>query len=157
MLTVGVDAHKRVNMAVAVDATGRELARWRGANNAEGWRQLAAWAAAQGEEARWGLEGAWNYGRGLAQFLVELGATVYEVNALDRRRSAAGAHDGQERRPRRPRRGAGGLAQGGHPAAGDGGRCDRDPGPAGRRARGGGRGEHAATQSVAPAPAPARS
>jgi transposase len=81
MLTVGVDAHKRVNMAVAIDATGREVARWRGANNAEGWQQLAGWAAAEGGASRWGIEGAWNYGRGLAQYLVELDATVYEVNA----------------------------------------------------------------------------
>jgi len=81
MITVGVDAHKRVNMAVALDAAGREAARWRGANNVEGWRQLAAWASALGEGVRWGIEGAWNYGRGLAQFLVEADATVYEVNA----------------------------------------------------------------------------
>jgi hypothetical protein len=33
MLTVGVDAHKRVNMAVAIDAAGREVARWRGPNS----------------------------------------------------------------------------------------------------------------------------
>ena len=48
MLTVGVDAHKRVNMAVAIDAAGREVARWRGPNSVEGWQQLAAWAAAEG-------------------------------------------------------------------------------------------------------------
>src|SRR5438270_5958646 len=94
MLTIGVDAHKRTNMAVAIDAAGRELARWRGPNSVDGWRQLAAWAAALGEEARWGIEGAWNYGRGLAQCLVEAGATVYEVNA---RWTAAG-----RRRARRP-------------------------------------------------------
>src|SRR5919202_5681626 len=81
MLTIGVDAHKRVNLAVAIDAAGREVARWRGPNSVEGWRQLAAWAAALGEDTRWGIEGAWNYGRGLAQFLVEAGAAVYEVNA----------------------------------------------------------------------------
>ena len=81
MLTVGVDAHKRTNMAVAIDAMGREVARWRGPNSVEGWQQLAAWAAARDADARWGIEGAWNYGRGLAQHLVEAGATVYEVNA----------------------------------------------------------------------------
>jgi transposase len=81
MLTVGVDAHKRTNVAVALDATGRELARWRGPNNVAGWHQVAAWAAALDREARWGIEGAWKYGRGLAQCLVEAGAAVYEVNA----------------------------------------------------------------------------
>ncbi len=29
---------------------------------------------------RWGIEGAWNYGRGLSQHLVEAGEEVYEVN-----------------------------------------------------------------------------
>src|SRR3954467_15359129 len=81
MLTSGVDAHKCTNMAVAIDAAGREVARWRGPNTVAGWQQLAAWAAALAPEARWGIAGAWNYGRGLAQCLVETGATVYEVNA----------------------------------------------------------------------------
>ena len=91
MFTIGVDAHKRVNMAVAIDAAGREVARWRGPNSVEGWRQLAAWAAGLGD-ARWGIEGAWNYGRGLAQSLVEAGAAVYEVNA---RWTAAGRRRGR--------------------------------------------------------------
>ena len=103
MLTIGVDAHKRMNMAVAIDAAGPEVARWRGANNVEGWRQLAAWAAAQGEEARWGIEGAWNYGRGLAQCLVAAGATVHEVNARwtaagRRRARTPGKSDGLDAR-----------------------------------------------------------
>ncbi|HEY8602342.1 MAG TPA: IS110 family transposase [Thermomicrobiales bacterium] len=80
MLAIGVDAHKAVHVAVAVDATGREVARWRGANSGEGWRELAAWAAALGDARRWGIEGAWNYGRGLAQHLVDAGEAVYEVN-----------------------------------------------------------------------------
>ena len=50
MLTIGVDAHKRVNMAVAIDAAGREVARWRGPNSVAGWQQLAAWAAALGQD-----------------------------------------------------------------------------------------------------------
>jgi len=81
MLTIGVDAHKRVNMAVAIDAAGREVARWRGPNSVEGWQQLAAWASALGSDRRWGIEGAWNYGRGLAQALVAAGAEVYEWTA----------------------------------------------------------------------------
>jgi len=45
-----------------------------------GWPHLAQWAAALGETVRWGSEGAWNYGRGLAQYLLLREATVYEVN-----------------------------------------------------------------------------
>jgi transposase len=80
MLTIGVDAHKAVHAAVAVDATGRERATWQGPNSVDGWHQVASWAAGLGEPCRWGIEGAWNYGRGLAQHLVASGAEVYEVN-----------------------------------------------------------------------------
>jgi len=89
MITIGVDAHKSLHVALAVDATGRPLGQWRGSNSVEGWDGLRRWAAAQGEVRQWGIEGAWNYGRGLAQFLVGAGETVYEVNprwtALGRR------------------------------------------------------------------------
>ncbi len=94
MLTIGVDAHKRVHMAVAVDAAGRAVARWRGANSVAGWRQVAARAAGLGEVVRWGIEGAWNDGRGLAQHRVALGVEVFAVNP---RWTAAG-----RRRARRP-------------------------------------------------------
>lgn len=80
VITIGVDAHKRVHAAVAIDEAGREIAQWRGPNSPAGWQQLAAWTASLGTPCRWGIEGAWNYGRGLAQCLVEAGATVYEVN-----------------------------------------------------------------------------
>lgn len=103
MLTIGVDAHKQVNMAVAIDAAGREVARWRGPNTTAGWQQLAAWAVALDGDTRWGIEGAWNYGRGLAQHLVAGGAAVYEVNArwtaAERRRARTpGKSDGLDAR-----------------------------------------------------------
>jgi transposase len=80
MLTIGVDAHKRVHAAVAIDAAGREQAQWRGTNTPAGWHALREWAAALAPEACWGIEGAGQYGRGLAQTLVQSGATVVEVN-----------------------------------------------------------------------------
>jgi transposase len=80
MVVIGVDAHKRVHAAVALDDAGRELGRWTGANSPDGWSQLLEWASASGSPRRWGGEGAWNYGRGLAQHLVAAGEKVYEVN-----------------------------------------------------------------------------
>ena len=83
MITLGVDAHKSVHAAVALDDAGRELGRWRGANSRAGWAELYRWGAALGPPAaprRWGIEGAWNYGRGLAQHLVGAGETVHEVS-----------------------------------------------------------------------------
>ena len=83
MLTIGVDAHKRVHEAVALDAVGQERGRRRVPNSAAGWHELLAWAAgAGGAEGprRWGIEGAWGSGRGLAQHLVAAGEPVYEVS-----------------------------------------------------------------------------
>lgn len=81
MITIGVDAHKRMHVALALDDAGQELGHWRGLNSAAGWRSLAQWAGELGCQRRWAIEGAWNYGRGLAQQLVAAGETVYEVNA----------------------------------------------------------------------------
>ncbi len=80
MITIGVDAHKRVNQGLAIDDAGVELDRWRGVNDAHGWADLMAWAETLGDARRWGVEGAWSYGRGLAQQLVALGEQVYDVN-----------------------------------------------------------------------------
>lgn len=80
MVTIGVDAHKRVHAAVAIDEAGREIAAWRGANTPAGGRAVQAWARALDPAAIWGIEGAGQYGRGLAQALIRTGTTVVEVN-----------------------------------------------------------------------------
>jgi transposase len=94
MVTIGIDAHKWVVVAAAIDPVGAEVAHWRGPNTPEGWRALDTWRGALGDACQWGVEGAWNHGRGLAHHLVATGATVYEVNA---RLTAEG-----RRRARRP-------------------------------------------------------
>ena len=81
MITIGIDAHKREHAAVAIDGDGREIGHWRGPNDPEAWRELRDWVQGLGDEHHWGIEGAWSYGRGLAQSLVDVGATVDEVNA----------------------------------------------------------------------------
>jgi transposase len=81
MITIGVDAHKRVHVAVALDAAGRQLGVWKGPNCARAWQELQAWAVAFGGQRVWGVEGAWSYGRGLAQHLVVDGEVVYDVNS----------------------------------------------------------------------------
>ena len=93
MVIIGVDAHKRVHVAVATDEAGRELGRWQGLNSLQGWKDLGEWAASLAAERCWGIEGAWNYGRGLAQHLVTIGETVYEVNP---RWTAAGRSRGRK-------------------------------------------------------------
>jgi transposase len=54
-----------------------------------GWKEVQDWADELGDRRQWGIEGAWSYGRGLAQQLVACDEIVYEVNtrwtALGRR------------------------------------------------------------------------
>jgi transposase len=91
MITIGVDAHKSVHQALALDAAGTILGAWRGANAPDPWQQLLDWAKSLPGPRQWGIEGAWNYGRGLAQFLVAHKETVFEVNprwTAERRRRA---------------------------------------------------------------------
>jgi transposase len=80
MMSIGIDAHKSVHVAVALNHAGQVVGHWRGANSAQGWAEVATWAAQWPDERQWGIEGAWNYGRGVAQSLVAAGETVYEVN-----------------------------------------------------------------------------
>lgn len=80
LITIGVDAHKRLHVAVAVDEAGREIGGWRGPNSPAGWQELLSWSSQLACETQWGIEGAWGNGRGLAQHLVERGNTVYEIN-----------------------------------------------------------------------------
>jgi hypothetical protein len=44
MITIGVDTHKRVHVAYAVDDAGQELGQWWGPNSAARWHQLAEWS-----------------------------------------------------------------------------------------------------------------
>lgn len=67
MLTIGVDAHKRVHAALALDDAGAVLGSWRGPNTVNGWMELSHWAQQWPVVRQWGIEGAWNYGRGVAQ------------------------------------------------------------------------------------------
>ena len=80
MLILGVDAHKRVHQAVAVDERGHVVAVWRGGNRPDAWAELHGWAAELAEQRRWGIEGAHTFGHGLAQYLVAAGEAVHDVD-----------------------------------------------------------------------------
>ena len=80
MITIGVDAHKETHMAEAVDGLGRPVGHIEISSTSQGWRKLFRWATRLGAERMWGIEGAWSYGRGLAQHLVSVGESVYEIN-----------------------------------------------------------------------------
>jgi transposase len=94
MLYIGVDPHKSLHVAVAVDDAGREIGAWSGGNRPASWLELLHWAVLLGEQRCWGVEGAWSFGRGLSQLLVRSGECVYDINP---RWTAAGRRQARKR------------------------------------------------------------
>ena len=90
----GVDTHRDVHVAAAVDATGALLATAPFAANAAGYGELATWLATWGPVRRVGVEGTGSYGAGLARHLAAAGVEVVEVNRPNRQtRRRAGKSD----------------------------------------------------------------
>src|SRR5918912_3627205 len=90
---IGVDPHKRVLSAVALDSRGGLLGAWHGATSSRGLAARRQWAAARAPDARWAIEGSNRLGRPLALALVEAGAEVREVcptRTAERRRQRPG-------------------------------------------------------------------
>lgn len=82
---VGIDTHKYVHVAVALDGLGARLGERHVQANREGYAQLEAWAASLGRICAFGIEGTGSYGVGLASFLRRSGHRIVEVNRGDRR------------------------------------------------------------------------
>ena len=94
-LFIGVDTHKEVHVAVAVDGSGHRLGDLHFPTTRAGFAVLDAWAARFGQVDVWGVEGTASYGAGLTRYLLAQGARVREVNRPDRslRRSMGGKTD----------------------------------------------------------------
>ena len=100
---VGVDTHKHVHVAVAVDILGTRLGDQSFVADSGGYQALITWAEIHGPIEAFGIEGTGSYGAGLAGTVRRAGHRVIEVNRGDRRtRRAAGA--APSRRSRRPSR-----------------------------------------------------
>lgn len=80
----GVDTHKDVHVAAAVDAAGRLLGTAAFAVGKQGYEQLAGWLQSWGALGRVGVEGTGSYGAGLARHLAAVGVEVVEVNRPNR-------------------------------------------------------------------------
>ena len=91
---VGVDTHKHVHVAVAIDTRGVRLDDRSCAADSDGYQQLITWAERHGRIAAFGIEGTGSYGAGLARAVRQAGHQVLEVNRGDRRtRRIAGKSD----------------------------------------------------------------
>ena len=91
---VGVDTHKHVHVAVAIDSWGIRLGDHAFVADSGGYEALVTWAETHGRIEAFGIEGTGSYGAGLARAVRRAGHHVVEVNRGDRRtRRAAGKSD----------------------------------------------------------------
>jgi transposase len=83
-VTVGVDTHADVHVAVAKDGFGRRLDATSVATTPAGYRALLSWAQRLGQVDAWGIEGTGSFGAGLTRFLRGHDQVVVEVNRPNR-------------------------------------------------------------------------
>jgi transposase len=83
-IIIGVDTHKHVHAAVAIDGLGTRLGAMIIPGSEKGYRTLEAWARSLGPIRAFGIEGTGSYGAGLSRFLGEQGHAVLEVNRPNR-------------------------------------------------------------------------
>jgi hypothetical protein len=86
VIIVGVDTHKFVHVAVAIDHLGTRLANCSVSVDRAGYAELLAWARALGRIEAFGIEGTGSYGVGLASYLRRQALRVVEVSHCDRRK-----------------------------------------------------------------------
>jgi transposase len=83
-IVVGIDTHKDVHVAVALDHLGVRLADLQIRTTVAGYTRLERWATSLGIVDTFGIEGTGSYGAGLARFLRARHHRLLEVNRPDR-------------------------------------------------------------------------
>jgi transposase len=85
LVTLGVDTHADIHVAVALDHLGGRLGAIEIPTTRAGFGQLLEWASEFGVIDRVGIEGTGSYGAGLFRWLRARGITVIEVDRPDRK------------------------------------------------------------------------
>ena len=80
----GVDTHRDVHVAAAVNTAGQVLGSAPFRADPAGYEQMNNWLQSQGRVCRVGVEGTGSYGAGLTRFLTKIGVEVVEVNRPNR-------------------------------------------------------------------------
>lgn len=83
-IVIGVDTHKDVHVAVAINGLGTRLATTSLPETAQDYRQLADWAAGHGAVHSAGIEGTGSYSAGLTRALTAMGLRVVEIGRVNR-------------------------------------------------------------------------
>ena len=68
-IVIGIDTHKDIHVAVALDQLGRRLAELHVPTTLAGYVRLEQWATSLGTVDVFGIEGTGSYGAGIARFL----------------------------------------------------------------------------------------
>lgn len=84
LVTLGVDTHGDIHVAVALDHLGGKLGAIQVPATRAGFRRLTEWASEFGVIDRVGVEGTGSYGAGLSRWLRAHGIAVVEVDRADR-------------------------------------------------------------------------
>ena len=79
VVTGGVDTHKDLHVAAALDQLGRVLGTESFPTTVAGYRRLLAWLRRHGQVDKVGVEGTGSYGAALARHLTDAGIEVVEV------------------------------------------------------------------------------
>jgi transposase len=82
---LGIDTHKDVHVAVALNQLGRRLGELNVPATTKGYEKLLRWAEGFGPVCCAGVEGTGSYGAGLARRLKAAGISVMEVERPKRR------------------------------------------------------------------------
>ena len=83
-VVIGVDTHKEIHVAAAVDWQGTLIDERCFATTRQGYRRLESWARSLGEVLRVGVECSGSYGSGLTRHLLKNGFAVLEVTFPDK-------------------------------------------------------------------------
>lgn len=76
---LGIDTHKDVHVAVALNQLGRRLGELTVPTTTKGYEKLFRWAEGFGPVCCAGVEGTGSYGAGLARWLKAAGISVMEI------------------------------------------------------------------------------
>ncbi len=93
-ITGGVDTHRDVHVAAALDPLGGLLGTESFSTDSAGYKALVSWLEDFGSVTKIGVEGTGSYGAGLARHLKRVGIDVIEVDRPNRqKRRSSGKSD----------------------------------------------------------------
>ena len=85
-ITGGVDTHRDIHVAAALDPLGGLLGSESFSTDSPGYKALLGWLETFGAVTKIGVEGTGSYGSGLARYLRRVGVEVIEVDRPDRQK-----------------------------------------------------------------------